>query len=69
MPSEECEQVAAEIEKTWIVRENSLDTQERLLLDVKIDQLVDRLRKKCKQGEELFQALLSKLDGTLPGHT
>jgi hypothetical protein len=59
-----CEETSRELEEMWRRRETLPTPEEQLMMDPKIDGLIDRLKKICGPTyEETFQGLLQRLKG------
>ena len=53
-----CEEISKELEEVWGLRETLQTPEEQLLIDPKIDWLIDKLKRTCGPTyEETFQAL------------
>ena len=63
MQAGSCEEVSKKLEEMWSLRETLHTPEEQLVMDPKIDGLIDKLKSTCGPAyDETFQALLLRLN-------
>jgi hypothetical protein len=62
MQAASCEEVSKQLEEMWRLRETLQTPEEQLVMDPKIDGLIDKLKRTCGPAyDETFQTLLLRL--------
>jgi hypothetical protein len=62
MQAVSCDEVSKQLEEVWRLRESLHTPEEQLIMDPKIDGLIDKLKRTCGPAyDETFQALLVRL--------
>ena len=70
MQAGSCEEVSKQLEQVWRLRETLHTPEEQLVMDPKIDGLIDKLKRTCGPAyDETFQALLVRLKTQSVEHT
>jgi hypothetical protein len=69
MQAGSCDEVSKQLEEVWRLRETLHTPEEQLIMDPKIDGLIDKLKRICGPAyDETFQALLLRLKGQSVEH-